>query len=40
MWMDDVLDFIGAKPWRFVVAVTAYAVLSTTLLVIAATGFH
>jgi hypothetical protein len=36
MWMDNVLDFIDAKPWRFVVAVTAYVVLCTSMLMIVA----
>jgi hypothetical protein len=40
MWMVSVRDFIDAKPWRFSVAVTAYAVLPTSLLVTAAFGFQ
>jgi hypothetical protein len=36
MWMGSVLDFIDAKPWRFVVAVTAYAVLCASMLMMAA----
>ena len=35
MWMESFLDFLDAKPWRFVVAVTAYTALSTSLLTLA-----